>query len=495
VTAPRPGSLAWLALAGLGCASLGRLPPSGPGWLELASEHFVVRTDVGEAQAGELVEQLELLRGAVLASLYLADADAPGRVEVIAFRRTEEFEAFAPRHASAFALRDAGGLPRIVMPGGLGSWQRVVLAHELTHSLAAALFAHQARWLTEGLAVTMEGLAEVPLGRRMLLVQTHQGRPLRTKHQRVPAGELFAWGESPVERPWTDAYASAWMLVRHLMERHPAAMRDLLGRLRRGETVERAFAAAFPQWDPARPGALQDLDAALARDWAGDLALAGREIEVRGGAAFTARPLPPAEVAALRIALWETGPPKGEGALRAEIAAALRHDPDHPLALERLAELDGGDPLPAARRSVSAHLGDPRAWTFLARSLRGADATPEREAAYRRAVELAPGNALALANLARDVAAAGRAAEAVGLSGRAAELAPWSAALARQHAAALAAAGRCAEAAAAQRRALGLLTERGAGDERREMRRRLEEIERGCRATEAGSGPAAPPAR
>jgi tetratricopeptide (TPR) repeat protein len=494
VTAPRPGSLAWLALAGLGCASLGRVPPSGAGWLELASEHFVVRTDVGEAEAGELVEQLELLRGAVLASLYLGGADAPGRVEVIAFRRTEEFEAFAPRHASAYFLRDAGGLPRIVMPGGFGSWQRVVLAHELTHSVAASLFAHQARWLSEGLAVTMEGLAEVPLARRMTVRQAQQGRARRDSYRRVPARELFAWGQAPVEGPWLDAYASAWMLVRHLMDRHPAAMRDLLGRLRRGETVEGAFAAAFPRFDPARPGALEDLDAAVAREWAGELPVGDREIEVRVAAAWTARPLPPAEVAALRIGLWEMGPAKGERALRAEVAAALRHDADHPVALERLADLDGGDPLPAARRSVATHLGDPRAWTFLARSLRGPEAAPEREAAYRRAAELAPENALALANLARDLAASGRAAEAGDLSGQAAALAPWSAGLAREHAAALAAAGRCADAAAAQRRALALLSERGAAAEGREMRRRLEAIERDCRSPAAGRS-GAPPAR
>jgi Flp pilus assembly protein TadD len=331
----------------------------------------------------------------------------------------------------------------------------------------------------------MEGLAEVPLGPRMLVGRGPQGRARRSVYQRVPARELFAWGQAPADRPWLDAYASAWMVVRHLIDRHPEAMADLLGRLSRGETVEAAFTAAFPQYDPARPGALEALDAALDSDLAANLSLPGREIEVRAGAAYTAQPLPPAEVAALRIGLWETGPSKGEMALRAEIAAALRDDRDHPVALERLAQLDGGDSLPAARRSVGAHPGDPRAWTFLARSLRGPELAAEREAAYRRAAELAPDNALALANLARDLLDSGRAPEAVAISARAAALAPWSATLAREEASALAAAGRCSEALATQRRALELLSERGGEDERRGMRRRLGELERGCVAAGA----------
>jgi hypothetical protein len=481
-----------LALLLLGCATIrsGRLPSSGREWRERVSEHFVLRTDLSDGDAAELVNQLEMLRSAVLAGLFMESRDPPGRVEVIAFESDEEYRAFAPVHASAYYLRNPGGPPRIVLPGGLGAMQRVALAHELTHHLSACLFAIHVTWLSEGLAVYMEALADVPLGPRLRLGQLPEGRLPRAFQRRITVRELFAWGEAPLGGLWLDYYVSSVLLVRHLVDRYPAEFGAMLARLARGEAPDDALGAVLPQFDPRRPGSLESLDKEVASRVASGLGFPGREIEVRGGVAYLVQPMPPAEVAALRLTLWSIGPAKEERALRAELGEALRHDPAHPIALQVQARLDGADPLPLARASVAAHAADPRSWTFLAASLPGRERAAEREAAYRRAAELAPENPAALTNLARELVAEERQGEALPVARRAVALAPWSPQAAQVQAEALAGAGLCREATVALRRAIQLLTDRGSEPERAPLRKQLEEWERGC-GTAPGAAPQA----
>ncbi len=137
-----------LALAG-GCAPWTRAfrcpARGGPAWRELASDHFVLRTDMSGADAATLLGRLERMRAAVSAALPEAPP-TPGRIEVIAFRSSAEYEEFAPDGASGYYLRNEGGPPRIVMAGAIGPAQRALLAHELTHHfLAGALRGDAAR--------------------------------------------------------------------------------------------------------------------------------------------------------------------------------------------------------------------------------------------------------------------------------------------------------------------------------------------------------------
>jgi len=483
-----------LALLAAGCAGLGagRPPRSGAPWRELASEHFVVRTDLGAAGAAELIEQLEWMRAAVAAALYLGDREPPGRVEVIAFADPAEYEAFAPRNASAYYLRNAGGLPRLVMPGRLGAWQRVVLAHELAHHMMASLYVRQPRWLGEGMAAWLEGLAEGPSGPRVTLGRMPVARLPRVRQRQISARDLMAWGEGPLEGDWLDHYASALLVVRHLADRHPGQLRELLERLARGEPPGPAFRAALPEFDPERPGALEALDAAVAARVASGLDYRGREIEVRADLRREEQPMPPAEVAALRLTLWAQGPKKGREALRAEAQEVLRHDPAHPIGLQVNGELQGTEPLPLARASIAAHPDDPRAWSFLASALTREGDAAEREQALRRVAELAPDNALALANLAKELLARQRSGQALPLARRSALLAPWSPPIVELYASVLADLGQCSAALQAHRRAVDLVGERGLEAERAAMRRRLEEAERRCANGPMGNEPRVP---
>ena len=487
----RTAAAAAVSLLAAACAGLGngRLPTSGRPWRELASEHFVVRTDLALPDAEELVGQLELLRAAVLAGLFMESKDPPGQVEVIAFESRDEYRAFAPSYASAYYLRNPGGPPRIVLPGGLGAMQKVVLAHELTHHLSACLFAVHVNWLSEGLAVYMEALADVRLGTHLRLGQLPEGRLPRPALRRITVRELFEWRDQPLGGLWLDHYVSAVLLVRHLVDRYPARFGAMLARMARGEAPDDAFAAEFPRFDPRRPGGLESLDQEVAARVASGLGFPGREIEVRAGAAWVVQPMPLAEVAALRLTLWAYGPRKGERALRAELAEALRRDPTHPIALQVKARLEGLDPLPLARASVASHPADPRAWTFLATALVGPDRAAEREAALRRAVELVPQNPAALTNLARELVAGGRPAEALSPAQRAAAIAPWSPQAAQVQAAALAGVGRCGEAVAAQLRAINLYTDRNGVAERERLRAEMEAWRAGCAPASAAAAP------
>jgi tetratricopeptide (TPR) repeat protein len=458
-----------VALAAAGCASLGarrtfRCPvQGGPAWHELATAHFVLRTDLDVEDARALLVRLERHRAAIVSALFAEARPPPGRAEVVAFRSWEEYRELAPPGVDAYYLRSAGGPPRIVLSAEMARYQRTLLSHELAHHYLAGAFARQPRWLAEGLACYVESLALEPGAGALIVGRPPPDRLARARRTPVPVAELLVWSGLPAPN-MTAHYASSWLLVHYLVHRHGEAFARYQERLARGEDPARAWVAELPEFDPGKPGALEGLDRTLARYARGAVETSSRAApEPSAGIALEQR-MPTAEVHALRLALWPHGPDRGAGALRDEIAEALRESPNHPVALEMRSRVEGDDPLPLARRAVSAHPDDPRGWTFLAGSLEGAAAAAEREAAYRRAADLAPENPAALHNLAADLLEGGRSGEALPLARRAAQLAPWSPPLLRTYAAVLSDLGRCAEAIPVQERAIDVVPE-GTGPE------------------------------
>jgi hypothetical protein len=196
----RAGALLVVLLAATGCARV-RVPrcpaEGGPAWRELVTDHFVIRTDLPTKRAAKLAGRLERMRTAVAASLGVEPVQ-PGRIEVIAFRTTPEYRAFAPEHSSGYYLRYAGGPPRIVLSARAGRQQRGMLAHELTHHFLASVFWRQPRWLSEGLAVYMESLGEDdPSDGSVRLGGLTASRYARARMGLVPVRELLAWEQDP----------------------------------------------------------------------------------------------------------------------------------------------------------------------------------------------------------------------------------------------------------------------------------------------------------
>jgi hypothetical protein len=467
-----------LAVAGTlasGCAGARafRCPArGGPGWSELRTDHFLLRTDLPERPAAALAGRLERMRAAVAGAL--GGDDVPGLVDVIAFATRRELEPFAPAGSPGYYLRYVGGPPRIVLSGELVAWQRALLAHELTHHFLAGRYPRQPRWFAEGLAVYMESLGDDQPAGGLVVGAPPPDRLERARRGRVPVRELLEWSGAAGRRPARELYASSWLLVHWLVHARPDAFAELEGRLRAGAAPAEAWAAALPEHDPRLPGGPEALDAILARYVETDLETTRRPVSVPAAIGYRELAIPSAEVHAIRLALWNQGPPKPAAALREEIDEALREAPDHPLALQLLAGFPGQEPERLARRAVRAFPRDPRAWTFLGFSLGAPEPPPrttprdapapaspaeaaraaEREDAFRRAAELAPENPAALHNLATEIAAEGRPGEALPLARRAAELAPWSPPILASLAAILSELGRCAEALPLQERAL-----------------------------------------
>lgn len=510
VTLLRHAGAVALAAQIAGCATASgsfRCPAAGgPPWRELASDHFVLRTDLDHGAAMELVRQLEIMRAAVKEALFGAAADPPGRVEVVAFRTIEEYQPFDPGGARAYYLRYEGGPPRIVLAAGMNALQRMVVAHELTHHLASGVLLRQPRWLSEGLATYMESLGDQRLERTLVVGAVPRGRLVVAREAKVEARDLFRWESGGPTLPGPEYYAAAWLLVHYLLHQRQEAFAEFISRLARGEELASAWNSALPEYSLDR--SLGPLDRALRRwalvntqdptieeldrpqqRWARAESIVHRTIHVAAEPLVQEQPMAPVEVHALRIALARRSGGKAESGLRLEIGEALREDPAHPLVLEARASLEKLDPLPLARASVEAHPDDPRAWTFLGASLAGDERAPEREAAYRRAAELAPDNPAALYNLGTELLDRGRSGEGLPSMRRAASLAPWSAAILDRYAAVLADLGRCADAIRLARRALDVLPEQSSGKTRDEMQARLEEYRRRCAG---GAGARAP---
>lgn len=498
-----------LGLAG-GCAHSRtfRCPAEGgPPWLEVVSDHFVVKTDASEAAAQRAVRELETIRMAQLGA-WDAAFDPPGRLEVVVLRnQTELAELLHPGQRSAFRRvvgyyapgarqRVVTGLfldreaPSLVLPPFKKEVEALaqvaegeVLRHELAHHLIGQVLLRLPRWLSEGLAGY---LAATKVG-------TWQGRPAAAvglanretwADERVPAATLLAWqpGEGGAGR-----YASSWMLVHFLVNRRGAAFADYQQRLARAEDPGAAWKAAFPDVDPADASAMARLDGELDAYARSATHTPLRVMLPIVSSRPRTRETPPPEVHALRAELFLQSllpPEKARAAADTEVAASLREDPSG-LSLA-LALSEGGHrekALELGRAAAAAHPDDWRGWVMLANGARGRDGLDaERLTALRRAAPLLPDDTWALNDVAWGLLEAGASGEALPLAARAVRLAPGNASVLDTWGAILADVGRCREALLAQRRAVDMLGELAQAEAAREIRDRLARIESQCAA-------------
>lgn len=448
----------------------------GAAWREVDNEHFAVLTDLSSGAARDLAREVEQIF-AVLRQFVRTPPLPAGRIRLIAFAHEDDYRAFAPEGAEAYYLRDALLGPTVVMPGGLREKQRVALAHELTHHLAAIAFARQPPWYSEGLAAFMEtvGLSgpDHP--------PTVGGVPPWHRRQVYPyQGGIAAVLTARAASTEAHAYAVAWALVHFLINARAKEFDELQRRFHDGQDPAVAWREVFPEWDPASKGKAAALDDAIGRYLAHGKF---RYLSVRLPAEqpVTERSLSAAEAHAIRLTLPRPGlnEKARAAALRAEAEETLRHDPGNVAALRVEVSLGREKPLPAAERAVAAHPGDGPAWSFLAEVL-PKDAAERREEALRKAVGASPGNAAMLNALAWELLETGRSGEALPLARQAASAAPWSPAVLDTLAGVLEERGQCAPALALQRRAVDILPEHAADRTRAPYLERLARLEAAC---------------
>ena len=277
---------------------------------------------------------------------------------MIAFRSAEEYRPFAPDGASGYYLRYEADRRASSSPARSRPAQRGLLAHELAHHFLSGVFRRQPRWFAEGVAVYMESLGEDAPGRR---APASARRRRRGSSARAGAGcrsaTLLAWDGRAGGR------GRARPLRRELAARPTGsstvradAFAELQRRLAAGEAPDDAWRAALPDHDPARPAALEALDAALAAYARGPARLGRRELAVPAAVGYfeQARPRRRRSTPSGSRS-GATGPRSRRALLEAEVEEALEEEPRPPgRAPGTGRRWRAATPVPLARRAAAA---------------------------------------------------------------------------------------------------------------------------------------------
>jgi hypothetical protein len=496
------GIVAALALGGCASARLACPERGGPSWLELRTQHFVLRTDLPSDEARRWMAQMEQTRASLLQAAWHGAAPPAGRIDVVLFRDLGELHDFAPLQAEGVALWDFFGNHLLVAQGGQrhetasvragqGIYKvnrvirpEVTLAHEIAHALNNAFLFRQPRWLAEGLAKFLETVAydaatgKATIGEPPEVLAAHVTR----RDVRLNPSTLLAGREVVLENSVSTIsfYADSWALVHWLLNNRAEQFNRYQARLRRGEDPDAAWAEIGVRGS--------DLDNQVHDYFGKSVERAGQyhtySVDVPAWSGeIESRAVSDADVHALWAQLLRgLQPDDGRERLAAEVAEGVRLDPRSPAVVSAsFPDLSGADRLTRARGAVSAHPDDWRAYALLARSSQSLD---DRAAALEEAMahalrEAGPARALALVR-----AEQGRGKDAVALARRAMVLGGVTPQALFALSAGLRADGQCAEAALVARRALDFSSHEPPKKVREQLLELADHIERDCQAAQ-----------
>jgi tetratricopeptide (TPR) repeat protein len=245
------GLVAIALIALVGCAGMrGASPP----WLEVRSDNFSIFTALGEREARQLIENLELFRAALLVMTRLRDPSPRVPTEIYAFRGSRDYDQFRPR----------ANVAGFFVPGLRSNWvafeanrqgieARALLYHEYTHFLLRNEGrARDPMWFQEGYAEllgaidvrgSMVRIGVVPPYRRGSLSSS------RLPYSRVlRARSLEGWSDNDTGM----FYTQSWLLVHYLtlgaMETSDSFTTRLdryVAKIEQGSDEETAFREAF----------------------------------------------------------------------------------------------------------------------------------------------------------------------------------------------------------------------------------------------------------
>jgi hypothetical protein len=152
-----------VVLAAVGCAH--QAPqlhdPRAPHWIEVASPHFVLRTDLSPRQARAALVDFESVYGTLTEVAFNGDAPRE-RLDVVLFSDEDRFQSLAPRGASGYFMPRQVDDPepeptiaiqgRMLIAGTLVESTQRRFRHELTHRFLEHRVRASLPWLEEGLA-------------------------------------------------------------------------------------------------------------------------------------------------------------------------------------------------------------------------------------------------------------------------------------------------------------------------------------------------------
>jgi tetratricopeptide (TPR) repeat protein len=447
-------------------------------WLELRSDHFILRTDLPEEDARRSIEGMELARMALMGAGWHSNHESKVRTVVVELTSRAEMEEFARKGYEGFATSDAFGQPMIVISAAQDVLQQELFKHELTHIINAGFLVSKPRWVNEGIACYLETLEIKRFPNEAIM-----GRPSDERLDYLQRKPIASWssiintGSETMRQSAEEVFAfetGAWALVHYFVDNKPEAFELYLNQLAHGAEAWQAFSTAFPYLREEQLGeAMREYLAA------GKLRVDTQPI------AFT-RPdislehLPPAEVFALRADLMQLSPgyePR-QKLVDIELERALKIDPGNPYALMLQ---EGSDP----KAAIDAHPDDWRAW------LLAADRNHDDRESIERAAKLAPEDAGVLARLTIAELRAGEYARALSHAALAAELSPGRSGVLASLAQAYAANGRCADAVITEQRAIDAIPDAASSGVPPAMLERQRELREHCAAAAAAAKPPA----
>jgi hypothetical protein len=146
------------AALGLGCARTPPLTPperGGAAWVEVASSHFVLDTDLSAEEATKVSDELEKIYVSLEAVAFPSNHPTRSKVRVIFFAHNEDYLSVAPKGSGGYYMSSLPNEPNegeVFLGGGVTRTLRLTLQHELTHSFVHRSLGPIPRWLSEGLA-------------------------------------------------------------------------------------------------------------------------------------------------------------------------------------------------------------------------------------------------------------------------------------------------------------------------------------------------------
>jgi len=352
------GALALLATA---CASLPPCPArGGPVWAEWTSPRIVLVTDLDDADARAVLEDLERTRVAVQLAAWRRAPEPRTRLTVIVFRSDSAKRVFLNVRYGAAAIATRSHQAFIVGSGAEHDGvmtQMIVWALSFHYGLAGRV-----PWFDEGLglylaSLTVDAAGVVSYGEADLGL-------LSAVRRRGLARFESLWEPVTLENRTTFAPTS-WLAVHYLFNHEPERFLDFQRRLEKAPDARAAWAAAFPDIPPAEmSGRLSEYfhHSGTFSSFRARLPPAPYEAQKT--------PLQDADVHALRALLYAATPEARSDLARAEIAEAFRLDPVNLPAAYVSREILHDEPteLELPRRLVGAHPESPTAWLLLARA-------------------------------------------------------------------------------------------------------------------------------
>src|SRR5712691_7312569 len=238
------------AAAVCACAHANKVPDGAPVFLELESAHYVLFTDLREADARETIGRLENVRGALIQGSWHGDLSPSEKLRVVELASSTELHEFASSAMTAFYQPiDLFGEPMLVMSTDQGPAENVVLKHELAHALHGSFLPRSPRWLFEGLACYLETLrydaaadqyvVGEPNADRLHFLQLHPETDFR-RALSVSTREAVLLGGQ-------EGYAfqsAAWLVVFYLANERGTGLDGYIHRLALGQEAQAAFTAA-----------------------------------------------------------------------------------------------------------------------------------------------------------------------------------------------------------------------------------------------------------